>query len=194
MFEQFAVPPRISSTQDALVELRRRGPSAWHKVGLRIADRLRLNAETGCVDWLGGYSASGLPMMQLYGRQVSVAKVQWVLTGKEPTAPYQRLSRRCSRLSCLNPDHLELRNTVGHANKLKTACSNDHEFTPKNTIHYQGRRYCIRCIGNDATDVAVYLFGKQGRHEIAFNYFKWDEEQQRWTTKEERDAAQEKGE
>lgn len=185
MLEQYFAPSPPRSTQEALELLYKRGPVAWHQIALRIADRLVVDPATGCIDWTGCFVKSGIPVVQLYGRQVSVARVQWVLRGQKPTAAYQRLKRRCGRLSCLNVDHFELEFTVGQANKLKTACSKGHDYTPRNTIHWKGKRLCIKCCGGDAADVAMFV----RPHEFAFGYFQWDEAMQRYTTAEEREAA-----
>lgn len=64
------------------------------------------------------------------------------------------LDHLCRNRACWNPDHLEpvtnreniLRGTAWSAvNARKTHCPQDHEFTPENTIYWNGQRKCREC-------------------------------------------------
>lgn len=59
-------------------------------------------------------------------------------------------STHCLHRRCCNPAHLEVvtgpENTARGRNSVKTACKNDHEFTPANTgFTKAGHRVCRRC-------------------------------------------------
>lgn len=59
----------------------------------------------------------------------------------------------CPHRICVNPDHLELlsreenvrRGRKIQAQLAKTHCPQDHEYTPENTMTYNGMRSCRMC-------------------------------------------------
>lgn len=124
----------------------------------RMKEKVRVNAETGCHEWVAGRGAHGYGVFWHSGRQHLAHRVSWELErGPIPTGLH--IDHLCRNRGCVNPDHLEpvtpreniLRSPIAPPalNQHKTHCSKGHELTPENLDAYAlktGRRACKECM------------------------------------------------
>lgn len=124
---------------------------------LRIGQRIRVSAETGCWLWLGVRNPRlvGYGQMKYHGRSRRVHQITYrLMIG--PVAPGLHLDHFvCDNPPCCNPAHLRpvtprenvLRgNSIQARNASKRYCTQGHEFTPANTmLRAEGGRRCRAC-------------------------------------------------
>jgi hypothetical protein len=99
-------------------------------------------------------------MVNRKGKILKVHRLAWAeANGPIPTG--LRVLHKCDVPACCNPDHLfvgtQLDNVTdmrvkgrfkgGSAvNALKTHCPHGHEYTPENTMTFNGMRSCRQCM------------------------------------------------
>jgi hypothetical protein len=119
----------------------------------RIAEKIRVNPETGCHEWGGSTTWGGYGMIGDSGRVVLAHRAAWQLVNGKIQHGLT-LDHLCRNRSCVNPDHLEavtqqtnvLRGDgIAAKNAQKTHCKHGHEFTAENTYLFRGRRTCKEC-------------------------------------------------
>jgi hypothetical protein len=136
-------------------------PGSYAFRHLPASTRLWLRVQTGDVDacwpWTGHRNELGYGAIQVGGRLLKVHRVAYQTTvGPIPAGLV--VMHTCDNPPCCNPAHLRLgtvaeNNADRHAkgrsvvpvNNLGPQCSRDHEFTPKNTYVYAGKRACREC-------------------------------------------------
>jgi hypothetical protein len=120
----------------------------------RFDSKWKLDEVTGCHVWTRkpdpyGYGVFGI---KVDGRWRRVRASRWSLERAlgRPIAPGLSALHRCDNPPCVNPDHLyegdQLRNITDAVergrmrpwNAGKGVCINGHEFTPENTMVWQG--------------------------------------------------------
>lgn len=107
--------------------------------------------------WVGGKTKRGYGQFQINKKRVLAHRwlyERWV----GPIPEGLELDHLCRRPACVNPDHLEAvthqenvarglagTNSANNANRAKTHCPRDHEYTEENTRWYRDMRYCREC-------------------------------------------------
>jgi len=118
----------------------------------RVAARLAVDEETGCVNYTGSLSA-GYGVIGLGGRQDGTGYVHRFIYdyifGGIPEGLH--IDHLCLNRRCCNPMHLEAvtqaeNNRRAAPSRVLTACRRGHTFTDESTyIAPDGRRYCRPC-------------------------------------------------
>ncbi len=122
----------------------------------RLQRRLKLDPETGCINWTG-HLASGygsIPLPGKRGKAVRAHRVAYELA-RGPIPEGLFVDHLCRNRRCCNVDHLEVvthrENTLRGVspvalNAQKTHCKHGHEFTEANIYRdAQGSRKCRTC-------------------------------------------------
>ena len=122
----------------------------------RINDRIRVNPETGCWEWVGTRRPDGYGVITVDGRLCRAHRyVFTLLRGDIPEGLV--LDHLCRVPRCVNPDHLEpvtqRINTLRGVGPIperaqQTHCIHGHEFVGHNVyIHpKRGTRNCRTCL------------------------------------------------
>lgn len=76
-----------------------------------IANRTRVDPDTGCVEWLGS------SMLWTGRRQVAVTAAAWAAAGREPIPDRRVMRRRCENRRCVNADHFFADNPGGRGRR-----------------------------------------------------------------------------
>ena len=119
----------------------------------RIREKIRVNAETGCWEWVAYRHPDGYGQVRWAGhKQQSHRVVYQLLVG--PILE-ETLDHLCRVRHCVNPAHLEqvsnrvntLRGeTIPALNAAKTHCPQGHQYNAENTYtDPHGQRYCRTC-------------------------------------------------
>lgn len=124
----------------------------------KMRERIRVDPETGCHEWIAGRSSSGYGQVWRDGRNHGVHRVAWELA-RGPIPEGLHIDHLCRNPCCCNPDHLEpvtpreniLRSPVAAPalNAVKTHCPDGHELSGDNLDTYSlrhGRRACRECM------------------------------------------------
>jgi hypothetical protein len=115
-------------------------------------DRVTVDTETGCWNWLG-YKQQGYGRATVRGRRQMVHRFFYEdIVGPVPDGLV--LDHLCRNRACVHPGHLEpVLNTVNimrgegfYAREArKTHCPQNHPYDDENTYWFDGRRYCLEC-------------------------------------------------
>lgn len=109
-----------------------------------------------CWPWAGTINTNGYGHFSAGSRgQTHIAsRVAWFLAnGRQPQ---ESVCHSCDNPPCCNPAHLwvgthdqnmkDMQRKARHSRRRQTHCCRGHEFTPENTRHRKGSRFCIECI------------------------------------------------
>lgn len=125
----------------------------------RLAKRLSLDEDTGCLNWTGptvhnGYGRLQLSMAGGKRTRIRAHRLAYELA-RGPIPAGMEVDHLCRNRRCCNPDHMEIvtreeniaRGMAPHmVNARKTHCKRGHEFTAENTrINTKGQRVCRAC-------------------------------------------------
>lgn len=123
----------------------------------RLAEKVAVNAVTGCHEWTGGRKSTGYGVLWANGKQRLAHRVAWELANG-PVPAGRHLDHLCRNPSCVNTAHLEpvtpreniLRSPIAppaiNARKLK--CAAGHNLSAENLESYalkRGVRSCVIC-------------------------------------------------
>jgi len=114
----------------------------------------------GCWLWTGSINKDGYGQVRIDKQTLKVHRLAW----EEVNGPIPdglRVCHHCDVPACCNPAHLFIgtqRDNVtdminkgrfkggSFLNALKTHCPQGHEYTPRNTMTYNGMRSCRQCM------------------------------------------------
>ncbi len=111
------------------------------------------NGPGGCWLWTASLDRLVYGRFRAEGNAISAHRFSYALLVGE-LVPGLDLDHLCGVRRCVNPSHLEQvthaenvrRGNTGIANRSKTHCKRDHEFTPENTrLDKRGSRTCLTC-------------------------------------------------
>ncbi len=120
---------------------------------IRFAQKIRVNSETGCWEWIAGRYRNGYSKFCYRGRYRIAHRVayRWfvgrLIEGLE-------IDHLCKNKCCVNPEHLEQithrenqrRGNNPQNHQDTSCCPHGHEYTAENTYtHSDGRRSCRTC-------------------------------------------------
>lgn len=114
----------------------------------QLFKRMRVNAITGCFEWIGG-KRHKYAKIRFNGRSVGVHRLMLAcLYGELPKCI--EASHLCHNPPCFNPYHLEpathRENIRQKLSVASTICKWGHEYTPENTNYTKtGARICKQC-------------------------------------------------
>jgi hypothetical protein len=126
---------------------------------MRFFDKIAVDEETGCWNWVGAKTSQGYGNFAIKKKNFVAHRVSYELCkGEIPDG--LNLDHLCRNRGCVNPDHLEpvtqrenlLRGeTIPSKHAEKTHCPAGHEYSEENTRYYRGSRSCKTCqkIKND---------------------------------------------
>lgn len=126
---------------------------------LNLADRAALvkkrlvENEDGCWVWQGCRTSDGYGKITIAGEPHYAHRIMLAAyLGRElPHFLTLQTDHRCRERACCNPDHLELVTPQENADRARsvhvvvTSCRHGHEYTPENTRHYRGKKFCRQC-------------------------------------------------
>lgn len=124
---------------------------------LRCVDRYWAKVCVGkpweCWDWEGTINSDGYGVLHLHNRQYRAHRLAYEVQ-RGPIPEGLVIDHLCRNRRCANPFHMEpvqngenIRRGVSPwaINARRTHCVHGHEFTPENTRHDKGKRYCLEC-------------------------------------------------
>lgn len=129
----------------------------------RFMKKTRLDADTGCLVWIGSKQTAG------YGIFGNGGKVGWLKDGTRgrgrlvlahrwiwerewgPIAPGLTIDHRCRNKACVNVAHLEPvtvkeNNQRAWAARRAATCPHGHPLSGDNIRLRRGRRECLECV------------------------------------------------
>lgn len=104
-----------------------------------------------CIEWVATKNRNGYGTLTVGGITRLAHRVSFMFRhGSIPKC----LDHLCRNRACINPSHLEgvsqaencKRGMGGKSQLLKTMCPSGHEYSGRNLIVYDGRRYCRECM------------------------------------------------
>lgn len=115
----------------------------------KFMDKVSINAETGCMEWIGSTTHNGYGQVGYQGRLWTAHRAFWVFMGKPDPTGFD-LDHLCRNRRCINPDHLEI---VTRAENLRRGfiargCKNGHPYIEENfsvVKRSDGRSELHRC-------------------------------------------------
>lgn len=125
-------------------------------------DRLIPEPNSGCWLWEGAVNSDGYGEIRRDRKNFKVHRLAW----EEANGPIPRglnVCHTCDVPACCNPGHMFLGTQLDNVtdmrvkgrfkggsslNALKTHCPQGHEYTPENTMTFNGMRSC-RCCMNE---------------------------------------------
>ena len=116
---------------------------------------------TGCIEWTGAHNEYGYGILRVNRRNIRAHRATWELTNG-PIPKGMVICHKCDNPPCCNVDHLFL-GTLGDNSRdmaskgrgywqQKTHCPQGHPYDEVNTVVYDGRRRCQRCIKDQTHD------------------------------------------
>jgi hypothetical protein len=133
-------------------DLRKSEATPWH-------ERLTKD-QNGCWLWTGAFHTDGYGQIRLNGKTLRVHRLAWEeVNGPIPEG--MAVCHTCDIPGCCNPAHLFLgtqRENIADmrakgrfrwgpwVNAKKTHCPFGHEYTPENTMTFNGMRSCRQCM------------------------------------------------
>ena len=126
-------------------------------VPAHLRNRLRVNTETGCWEWIGAKNSGGYGVQTVEGHLRRVHRLVYeALVG--PFPPGLQPDHLCRNRACANPEHIEpvtrreniLRGeSMSARHARQTRCHRGHPFTQENTyLRTRGEnteRFCREC-------------------------------------------------
>ena len=99
----------------------------------------------GCWQWLGVIGRDNYGHLTVNGKEVAAHRFAYEqFVGMIP--PGLQVAHLCKNRSCVNPDHLDLIESLGAFNANKTHCPDGHPYDSENTyITPSGKRMCRAC-------------------------------------------------
>lgn len=120
-----------------------------HALLPRLLSKVLCAPGSHCWEWLAARNEFGYGKVKTGNRRTRLAhRVAFELL-KGPIPDGLELDHLCRNRGCVNPAHLEP--VTHHQNVLRgevanrTHCPHGHEYTPANTYHLRGARYCRAC-------------------------------------------------
>ena len=113
----------------------------------RWNNRIVVNPETGCWDWMGQINNWGYGVAAISQRKTAVHRVVYeLLVGPIPDG--MQIDHTCRNRRCQNPDHLQvvtLSENVALGKLRNTHCPQGHEYTAENLLPNETYRKCRTC-------------------------------------------------
>lgn len=101
--------------------------------------------EDGCWKWLGAIGRDGYGNFTVNGKTISPHKFAYEQFVGAIESGFQ-VTHLCKNRCCVNPNHLDLIESLGAFNASKTHCPNGHEYDSQNTYKTpSGKRMCKTC-------------------------------------------------
>ena len=114
----------------------------------RYLEKVQLNSETGCWDWIAGISKDGYGLFYVEKVVHKAHRLSYQFFVNDLLAD-QVVHHRCENKLCVNPDHLEAMTKEVHGTlnkKERTHCPRGHKLTEANTWECKdGRKRCATC-------------------------------------------------
>lgn len=123
----------------------------------RFFKYIAVNSKNGCWVWTGSLTKGYESFVFCINKKAKTFRAHRVSYSIFKSTDIHGLviDHICRNRSCVNPDHLRavstrenvLENSEGVAatNSKKTHCPKGHEYDQKNTVIYNGKRYCNSC-------------------------------------------------
>jgi hypothetical protein len=101
--------------------------------------------DDGCWQWLGAIGRDGYGNFTVNGKTISPQRFAYEQSVGVIESDLQVIPS-CGNRSCVNPDHLDLIESLGAFNANKTHCPDGHPYDSENTyITPTGKRMCKAC-------------------------------------------------
>lgn len=101
--------------------------------------------DDGCWQWLGAIGRDGYGNFTVNGKTISPQRFAYEQFVGAIESDLQVIPS-CGNRSCVNPDHLDLVESLGAFNANKTHCPDGHPYDSENTyITPTGKRMCRAC-------------------------------------------------
>lgn len=148
---------------------------------LRFEEKLSLDQETGCWNWIGFQDGKGYGRVSMLGRPRMAYRVAYELYC-ERIPDGLHLDHLCRNPKCCNPEHLE---PVTHAENVRRGhgpevartrwlkqshCKHGHALSGENLIITTRQRVCRTCVNERKKEYRARLQPRKGRNLTGLKY------------------------